>query len=145
MQRRRAGRAAGGARIPPSGVAAAGSAPLAAKTAEPADADCPTAPGMAAAACDDDDGLEGLDLGRNWFTQAFRDSDVNLQHRRRQLRLIAPFTWLIILGLGVHDISETDLGAIDTDDTLLVVFAVFRFIGPLLVGCTLFAIWRAGG
>ena len=139
MHRRRAGRAAGGPRAPPSGVTAAGSVPLVAKTAEPADKDRP------AAACDDDDALEGLGLGRNWFTQAFRDSNVNFQHRRRQLRLISPYIPVILVLKWAHDLFEADFGTIDPDDTLLISVTVARFVAPLVGVCTLFALRLAGG
>ena len=122
---------------------AAGAAP--AKPAAPAAIDAADvdarASGKAAAACDD--GLDGLDLRRHWFTQCFRDANVGYHYRRRHHRSFTPVLVILLLMSWAHDTFLLDFSAVDTSDVPLVVAAALQLL-PILTTSFVLVVWSRG-
>jgi hypothetical protein len=91
-----------------------------------------------------DDGLNGLDFGRHWFTQGFLDANVIFRHRRRHHRFYAHITALFIAFCWVSDLCAINFSAIDAVDTTLVLVTALRVFVPFLSTGVIGFAWSTG-
>ncbi len=125
-----------------STAAAAWGATVAAASIAPAAAHRSAAGNKATAVVTGADGVNGLDLSRNWFTQRFNDPAVDYQHRRQQHRSHALLLACLMLLTTFSEIREFDSEYFQRP--VLAAAAAFRHVGQAVCAATAFFVWRTG-